>query len=138
MKPGARALEVGTGSGYQAAVLSLLAERLDSIEVLEPLARAASARLDELGYRNVTVHVGDGHGGWPERAPFDVILVTAAPSELPGPLLDQLGVGGQLVAPVGEGVQDLVVAERTPEGLRSQPLFAVRFVPMTGELQHRR
>jgi len=138
VKPGARALEVGTGSGYQAAVLSLLAERLDSIEVVEPLALAAAARLEELGYRNVTVHVGDGHLGWPERAPFDVILVTAAPAELPRPLLDQLAVGGRLVAPIGEGVQDLVVVERTPEGLRSETLFPVRFVPMTGDPgQHR-
>ena len=137
VKPGARALEVGTGSGYQAAVLSLLAEWLDSIEVVVPLARAAAARLEELGYRNVTVHAGDGHGGWPERAPFDVILVTAAASELPWPLLDQLAVGGRLVAPVGDGVQDMVVVERTREGLQSHTLFPVRFVPMTGEAQPR-
>jgi protein-L-isoaspartate(D-aspartate) O-methyltransferase len=138
VQPGARVLEIGTGSGYQAAVLSLLAGQVLSIEVVEPLAEAAAARLESLGYRNVTVRAGDGYRGWPERAPFDAILVTAAPPEIPPPLLDQLAIGGRLVAPVGEGSQELVVVTRTAAGLTRRHLLPVRFVPMTGEAQRRR
>jgi protein-L-isoaspartate(D-aspartate) O-methyltransferase len=138
VKPGARVLEIGTGSGYQAAVLSVLAGQVYSIEIVEPLAREAAARLETLGYRNVTVRAGDGYRGWPERAPFDAILVTAAPPEIPQPLLDQLAVGGRLVAPVGEGDQELVVVERTAAGLQRRRIIPVRFVPMTGEAQRRR
>jgi len=131
-------LEIGTGSGYQAAVLSLLAGQVYTIEIVEPLATAAAARLEALGYRNVTVRAGDGYRGWRERAPFDAILVTAAPPEIPQPLLDQLAVGGRLVAPVGEGDQELVVVERTAAGLQRRRVIPVRFVPMTGEAQRRR
>ncbi len=138
VKPGARVLEIGTGSGYQAAVLSVLAGQVYTIEIVEPLAREAAARLEALGYRNVTVRAGDGYRGWPERAPFDAIVVTAAPPELPQPLLDQLAVGGRLVAPVGEGDQELVVVERTAAGLQRRRIIPVRFVPMTGEAQRRR
>jgi protein-L-isoaspartate(D-aspartate) O-methyltransferase len=136
--PGARVLEIGTGSGYQAAVLSLLAGEVASIEIVEPLAQEAADRLAALGYRNVTVRAGDGYRGWPERAPFDAILVTAAPPEIPQPLLDQLAVGGRLVAPVGERDQELVVVTRTAAGLGRRRLLPVRFVPMTGEAQRAR
>jgi protein-L-isoaspartate(D-aspartate) O-methyltransferase len=135
--PGARVLEIGTGSGYQAAVLSLLADEVDTIELCEPLAQQAAARLEALGYGNVHVRAGDGYRGWPERAPFDAILLAAAPPEIPPPLLDQLKEGGRLVAPVGEGVQDLVVVRRTAAGLSQRSLLAVRFVPMTGEVLRR-
>jgi protein-L-isoaspartate(D-aspartate) O-methyltransferase len=135
--PGARALEIGTGSGYQAAVLSLLAKEVYTIEIVEPLAKEAADRLARLGYRNVTVRAGDGYRGWPEHAPFDAILVTAAPPELPQPLLDQLAMGGRLVAPIGPegGEQQLVVVERTPAGLKRTSVIPVRFVPMTGRAQ---
>jgi protein-L-isoaspartate(D-aspartate) O-methyltransferase len=136
--PGSRVLEIGTGSGYQAAVLSVLAGQVSSIEIVEPLAAQAAALLRALGYANVTVRAGDGYRGWPERAPFDAILVTAAPPELPQPLLDQLAVGGRLVAPVGEGVQELVVVERTAKGLQRRAVIPVRFVPMTGEAQRKK
>jgi protein-L-isoaspartate(D-aspartate) O-methyltransferase len=138
VKPGARVLEIGTGSGYQAAVLSVLAGQVSSIEIVEPLAARAATLLQALGYANVTVRAGDGYRGWPERAPFDAILVTAAPPELPQPLLDQLAVGGRLVAPVGEGVQELVVVERTAAGLQRRAVIPVRFVPMTGEAQRKK
>jgi protein-L-isoaspartate(D-aspartate) O-methyltransferase len=137
VRPGARVLEIGTGSGYQAAVLAELAGEVDTIELVEPLAKEAAARLVALGYRNVNVRAGDGYRGWPERAPFDVILVTAAPPEIPQPLLDQLAVGGRLVAPVGEREQELVVVKRTEAGLSRRTLLPVRFVPMTGEAQQR-
>jgi protein-L-isoaspartate(D-aspartate) O-methyltransferase len=135
VKPGARVLEIGTGSGYQAAVLAVLAKEVYSVEIVEPLAAEADERLARLGYRNVTVRSGDGYRGWPERAPFDAILVTAAPPEIPQPLLDQLAPGGRLVAPVGpeRGEQVLVVVERTESGLKRWSVAPVRFVPMTGE-----
>jgi protein-L-isoaspartate(D-aspartate) O-methyltransferase len=136
--PGARVLEIGTGSGYQAAILSLLADEVDTIELVEPLAQQAAARLEALGYANVHVRAGDGYRGWPERAPFDAILLAAAPPEIPPPLLDQLKEGGRLVAPVGEGAQELVVVKRTAAGLSRRTLLAVRFVPMTGEVLQRR
>jgi protein-L-isoaspartate(D-aspartate) O-methyltransferase len=140
VKPGARVLEIGTGSGYQAAVLALLAREVYTIEIVEPLAREAAARLRALGCANVEVLAGDGYLGWPAHAPFDAILVTAAPPEIPQPLLDQLAVGGRLVAPVGEewAAQELVVVERTPAGLRRSSVAAVRFVPMTGKARGRR
>jgi protein-L-isoaspartate(D-aspartate) O-methyltransferase len=138
VRPGARVLEIGTGSGYQAAVLAELAGEVDTIEPIEPLAKEAAARLAALGYRNVNVRAGDGYRGWPERAPFDAIVVTAAPPEIPQPLLDQLALGGRLVAPVGEGEQELVVVKRSAAGLTTRNLLPVRFVPMTGEAQRRR
>ena len=128
-------LEVGTGSGYQAAVLSKLARRVFSIEIVEPLAARARADLARLGYSNVTVRSGDGYGGWPEHAPFDAIIVTAAPDHVPEPLVEQLAVGGRMVLPVGRVIQDLVRITRTPEGIEREHLFGVRFVPMTGRAE---
>ena len=132
-----KVLEVGTGSGYQAAVLAECVREVLSIEIVEPLARRADALLKELGYRNVRVRVGDGYDGWPEEAPFDAILVTAAPDRIPQPLLDQLRVGGRLVIPVGGGRQDLVVVTRTESGYERRTEIPVRFVPMTGKASER-
>ena len=131
--PGDRVLEIGTGSGYHAAVLSRVAGEVYTIEIVEPLAERARATLAELGYANVRVRAGDGYRGWPEEAPFDAVLLTAAPPEIPPPLLDQLAVGGRLVAPVGVAFQDLTVIRRTPTGFASERITPVRFVPMTGE-----
>ena len=130
-----RVLEIGTGSGYQAAVLAECVKEVDSIEIVPELGKRAEALLRELGYRNVRVRVGDGYAGWPERAPYDAVLLTAAPPRIPQPLLDQLRVGGRLVAPVGRGVQDLVVITKTERGLEREVIEAVRFVPMTGKAQ---
>jgi protein-L-isoaspartate(D-aspartate) O-methyltransferase len=127
---GDRVLEVGTGSGYQAAVLARLVARVYTIELLPPLARRARALLSELGVANVEVFEGDGYLGLPQHAPFDGILLTAAPPEVPAALLAQLAVGGRLVAPVGESEQQLRVLEKTPAGMVSETLFPVRFVPM--------
>jgi protein-L-isoaspartate(D-aspartate) O-methyltransferase len=135
LSPAESALEIGTGSGYHAAVLSRLAGRVYSIEIVPELAAAAGETLGRLGYENVEVRSGDGYRGWPEAAPFAAIVLTAAPTEIPGPLLDQLAVGGRLVAPVGEGTQQLTVITRTPGGLRRETVAPVRFVPMTGEAQ---
>jgi len=132
--PGERVLEVGTGSGYQAAVLAQMGARVYSIEIVESLARTARKRLTELGYA-VEVRHGDGYAGWPEHAPFDAILVTAAPPAIPKPLEQQLAPSGRLVVPVGEGSQDLVVLTRTESGLERRSVIPVRFVPMTGKAQ---
>jgi protein-L-isoaspartate(D-aspartate) O-methyltransferase len=133
--PEDRVLEIGTGSGYGAAVLAELARDVFTIEILEPLATEAARTLERLGCRNVRVRAGDGYRGWPEEAPFDAILVTAAPPEVPEPLKEQLKVGGHLVCPVGTRRQHLRVVTRTPEGFVEHPLFEVRFVPMVGEAQ---
>ncbi|MFA7387668.1 MAG: protein-L-isoaspartate(D-aspartate) O-methyltransferase [Thiohalobacteraceae bacterium] len=127
-------LEVGTGSGYQAAILSGLVRQVYSIEVIEALATEARARLRRLGYANVEVRSGDGYNGWPEHAPFDGIIVTAAAPFIPEPLVEQLKPGGRLVIPVGVpyGEQDLMLVEKTPEGeTRSRRILAVAFVPLT-------
>jgi protein-L-isoaspartate(D-aspartate) O-methyltransferase len=135
-KKGMRVLEIGTGSGYQAAVLAECVGEVDTIEVVPALGRKAEALLRELGYRNVQVRIGDGYVGWPERAPFDAVLLTAAPpNHVPKPLLDQLKVGGRLVAPVGRTVQNLVRITKTETGLQREILDGVRFVPMTGKAQ---
>ena len=136
IRPGANVLEVGTGSGYQAAVLAAMGANVCSIEIVEPLGVRARQTLERLGYR-VEVRIGDGYAGWPERAPFDAILITAAPPRIPEPLLAQLREGGRLVAPVGEREQDLVVITRTAEGYRRRSVIPVRFVPMTGRAQQR-
>lgn len=133
LRGGERVLEVGTGSGYQAAVLAELAGEVYSIEILEPLARRAAATLLELGYARVHVRTGDGYQGWPEAAPFDAIVVTAAPDHIPQPLLDQLTVGGRLVIPVGSFSQELLVCTKTAAGVERRSVIPVRFVPMTGE-----
>lgn len=135
LEPGDRVLEVGTGSGYQAAVLGELAKEVYTIEIVEPLAERAAADLARLGYKNVHVRAGDGYRGWPEHAPFDAIVVTAAPERVPQPLIDQLAVGGRLVLPVGRFIQELVRITREETGLREERLLDVRFVPMTGEAQ---
>ncbi len=132
-QPRDRVLEVGTGSGYQAAVLSLLVERVFTIEILPELAEGARERLAELGHDNVTVIRGDGYRGLPDEAPFDGIIVTAAAPSVPAPLLDQLAMGARLVIPVGKHLQELKVLERTEAGIQTRSLFAVRFVPLTRE-----
>jgi protein-L-isoaspartate(D-aspartate) O-methyltransferase len=123
-------LDVGTGSGYQAAVLGKLVKQVYSIEIVAALAEEARARLAALGYANVDVRVGDGWKGLPAHAPYDGILVAAAPPEVPQALLDQLAPGGRLVIPVGEWDQDLRVYERTPRGIEERTIFGVRFVPL--------
>ncbi len=135
-----RALDIGTGSGYQAAVLGELCDEVYGIEIVEPLAEAARKRLEELGYKNVTVRAGDGYRGWPDKAPFDVIIVAAAPEHVPKPLTDQLAKGGRLVIPVGGRwwAQELLVIEKQEDGtLRRRKVAPVAFVPMTGEAQKR-
>jgi protein-L-isoaspartate(D-aspartate) O-methyltransferase len=135
--PGDRALDIGTGSGYQAAVLAELVDQVSSIEIHEGLADSARHRLDRLGYENVTVRHGDGYQGWPEHGPFDVIIVAAAPDEVPPPLIEQLAPGGRLVMPVGEAyAQELVLIEKHPGGSTSRrSITPVSFVPMTGEAE---
>jgi protein-L-isoaspartate(D-aspartate) O-methyltransferase len=128
-----RVLEIGTGSGYQTAVLAELTRRVYSIEIVAPLADRAAAILSELGYANVELRTGDGHLGWSEAAPFDAILVAAAPERVPGRLLDQLAVGGRLVLPVGAGRQELLRIRRGETGYEEEELLPVRFVPMTGQ-----
>jgi protein-L-isoaspartate(D-aspartate) O-methyltransferase len=138
--PGDRVLEVGTGSGYQAAVLAAIVKEVFSIEIHAELARDARKRLEELGVRNVRLREGDGFHGWPEAAPFDAIIVTAAPASIPRPLLDQLRPGGRLVIPLGPldaEAQNLVRVTRTADGFERETLLPVRFVPMTGEAQQR-
>jgi protein-L-isoaspartate(D-aspartate) O-methyltransferase len=123
-------LEIGTGSGYQAAVLSHLVREVLTIEILEPLADQARGTLQRLGYRNVQVRAGDGYAGWPERAPFSKIIVTAAPPELPQTLVDQLAVGGLMVVPVGNVFQELTIVRKTARGIERRSVMPVRFVPM--------
>lgn len=134
IKPTDRVLEIGTGSGYQAAVLAELAHTVYTIEIIESLAREAAARFKTLGYRNIIAKAGDGYQGWPEHAPFDSIMVTAAARDIPQPLIDQLKPGGRLVIPIGSqlGGQTLVVVEKQPDGkLSKRDILAVRFVPLT-------
>ncbi len=133
--PGDRVLEIGTGSGYQAAVLAELGLEVYSIEIVPELGDEAAARLDRLGYDKVATRVGDGYDGWPERAPFDGLVVTAAAGHVPPPLIEQLKPGGRMVIPVGEPfrVQRLVLITKAADGsLRSRQLLPVRFVPLTG------
>jgi protein-L-isoaspartate(D-aspartate) O-methyltransferase len=126
-------LEIGTGSGYQAAILGELARHVYTIEIVSELASRAAATLKSLGYANVDVRAGDGYAGWPEHAPFDRILVTAAPEQIPQPLIDQLAVGGRLVAPVGSqgDAQWITIVDRTPQGIVQKRTIAVQFVPFT-------
>jgi protein-L-isoaspartate(D-aspartate) O-methyltransferase len=134
IKPGARVLEIGTGSGYQAAVLAEMGAEVWSIEIVDSLARTSAERLKRLGYKQVRVRQGDGYRGWPEQAPFDAILVTAEPPEIPPALKEQLGAAGRLVLPLR---RELVVVTRTPQGFSSRSVIPVLFVPMTGEVNAR-
>ena len=127
-----RVLEIGTGSGYQAAVLGELAAEVWTVEIVEPLAARARSVLAELGHRNVHTRFGDGYQGWPEHAPFDAIMVTAAPDHVPQPLLDQLAPGGRMILPVGTREQELILVRRTASGIEQERVLPVRFVPMTG------
>ena len=132
----AKALDIGTGSGYQAAVLAELVKNVYSIEIVEPLAADARRRLQSLGYKNIQVRHGDGYLGWPEEAPFDVIIVAAAPDHIPAALIEQLAPGGKMLIPVGQGAQDLLIVEKGEDGAVTQQRAApVAFVPMTGEAQ---
>lgn len=131
-----KVLEVGTGSGYHAAVLSRIAREVYSIEIVASVAAQAAKRLEVMGYHNVSIRVGDGSKGWPEQAPFDAILLSAAPREIPKPLLQQLRVGGKMVAPVGAFFQDLQVITKTGEGFEKRVVIPVRLQPMTGEGQN--
>ena len=126
-----KVLEIGTGSGYQAAVLARVARTVYTIEIVPDLARRATATLKALGYDNVVVRDGDGYAGWPEHAPFDRIMVTAAPEQVPQPLIDQLATGGRMVIPVGGSEQWITIIEKTPGGVVQRRTIEVRFVPFT-------
>jgi protein-L-isoaspartate(D-aspartate) O-methyltransferase len=132
-----RVLEIGTGSGYQAAVLAELVAEVYTLEILPDLARRAQAILDQLGYRNIHIRTGDGYQGWPEFAPFDCVIVTAAPERVPQPLIDQLKEDGRMIIPLGRFEQELVLIEKGETGIRRQVMIPVRFVPMTGAAQQR-
>jgi protein-L-isoaspartate(D-aspartate) O-methyltransferase len=130
LKGNEKVLEIGTGSGYQAAILAELAREVYTIEILEPLARRAEKMLTELNYRNIHVKIGDGFLGWPEQAPFDAIIVTCAPEEIPAPLIEQLAEGGRLVIPVGVHWQNLKLVQKTEGNLITKDIIPVSFVPM--------
>ena len=133
LQPGDKVLDVGTGSGYQAAVLAEIAERVYSIEIIESLGKEAAGRLKDLGYGNIEVKIGDGYQGWPEKVPFDAIVVTAAAPEVPPALVAQLKPGGRMVVPVGAdgGMQTLKLVVKRPDGtLEQRNVLAVRFVPL--------
>ena len=133
LKGNEKVLEIGTGSGYQAAILAELAKEVYTIEIIEPLASRASKTLLELGYQNVKVKAGDGYLGWPEAAPFDAIIVTAAPDHIPKPLTDQLKEGGRMVVPVGTHTQELLKIVKRSGKIETTNVIPVLFVPMTGE-----
>ncbi len=133
LKGNEKVLEIGTGSGYQAAILAELAKEVYTIEIIEPLASKANKTLSDLGYQNVHVKAGDGYLGWPEAAPFDAIIVTAAPDHIPKPLIDQLKEGGRMVVPVGTHTQELVKIVKRSGKIETTNVIPVLFVPMTGE-----
>jgi len=135
LKPDAhdKVLEIGTGSGYQAAVLGELVDEVYTVEIVEPLAERSAALLDSLGYDNIVCRCGDGYIGWEEHAPFDGIIVTCAPPFIPQPLIEQLADGGRMVIPVGEFYQELYLIEKDGETLTHIRVIPVRFVPMTGD-----
>lgn len=135
-QPHKKVLDIGTGSGYQAAVLAELTKSVHSIEIVEPLAKEARDRLQSMGYENITVRLGDGYQGWKSEAPFDIIVVAAAPDHVPQPLLDQLAPNGKMVIPVGKYYQKLLVIEKRSDGtVVEKNVIPVTFVPMTGEAQ---
>ena len=133
--PGSKVLEIGTGSGYQAAVLAEMGAKVFSIEIVGELAKQAREVLNRLNHTAVSVRHGDGYDGWPEQAPFDAILITAAPPRIPEPLKQQLKTGGRLISPVGEWSQQLIVLTRTETGFNMRDVLPVIFVPMTGKAQ---
>ncbi len=135
VNPGDRVLEIGTGSGYQASILGQIVDSVFTIEIIPELADRAREIIDKLTYTNIVIKNGDGYKGWEEKAPFDAIIVTAAPPTIPPALLEQLKVGGRMVLPVGEYVQELVVVSKTESGLAMENVLPVRFVPMTGKIQ---
>lgn len=136
LQPNERVLEIGTGTGYQSTVLAELAKEVYTIEIVPELARSAAERLKELHVDNVTVREGDGYRGWPEHAPFDAIIVTAAPERIPQPLIEQLAPGGVMVIPVGGFFQELKVFRKSADGrVTERDILPVRFVPMTGEIE---
>ncbi|MFN2386342.1 MAG: protein-L-isoaspartate(D-aspartate) O-methyltransferase [Thermoanaerobaculia bacterium] len=136
LDPGDKVLEIGTGSGYQSAVLGRIGGQVYTIEIVPELARSAAQKLKELGYENVEVREGDGYRGWPEHAPFDGIIVTAAPERIPQPLIEQLAPGGRMVIPVGGFFQELKVFRKGMDGkVVEKDILPVRFVPMTGEIE---
>jgi protein-L-isoaspartate(D-aspartate) O-methyltransferase len=138
LKPGDRVLEIGTGSGYQAAILAEIVADVYTIEIIAPLAERAQATLAELGYGNIHVRAGDGYLGWPEAAPFDAIIATCAPEKVPPPLIDQLKDGGRMIIPVGPGyAQELVLLRKQGGRIKRQAVLPVRFVPMTGQAKEK-
>ena len=133
-----KVLEIGTGSGYQAAILGEIVDSVFTIEIVEPLGQIAAERLKVMGYDNIFVRIGDGYRGWPDHAPFDAIIVTCAPEEIPRPLIDQLADGGRMIIPVGTGVQELVLIRKKGEDIIRKTIAPVLFVPMTGESQKKK
>ncbi len=133
LKPGDKILEIGTGSGYQAAVLARIIKEVYSIEIIEALALRAEKTLNSIGYQNIVIKHGDGYQGWEEHAPYDAIIVTAAPDHIPEKLVEQLAIGGRMVIPVGSVSQELYVIIKTEEGIEKKSLLPVRFVPMVEE-----
>ena len=138
LRPDAKVLDIGTGSGYQAAVLAEIVSRVYSIEIVPELAERSRRLLADLGYDNVEVSTGDGYGGWPDEAPFDAIVVAAAPDHVPPALVEQLAVGARLVIPVGRFAQEILIVTKTAGGSTTEAVLPVRFVPMTGEAQRPR
>jgi len=138
VKPGLKILEIGTGSGYQAAVLAAMGANVYSIEIVEPLANSARTALDRAGYGNVRTLTGDGYLGWPEHAPFDRVIVTCSPEDIPQPLIAQLAEGGRMMIPVGDQTgQQLYLLEKRAGKVEQQAVLPVRFVPMTGRAEDR-
>lgn len=137
LSPNDRVLEIGTGSGYQAAVLAEIVNKVFTIEIIKPLADSAKQRLRTLGYKNIEVKHGDGYQGWASESPFDAVIITAAAPKIPEPLIAQLKVGGRLIMPIGEDVynQDLMRYTKEEKGLKKEYITGVRFVPMTGEVR---
>ncbi|MCX7958266.1 MAG: protein-L-isoaspartate(D-aspartate) O-methyltransferase [Deltaproteobacteria bacterium] len=138
LKGGERVLEIGTGSGYQAAILAEIAAEVYTIEIIETLSQRAENILMSMGYKNIKFKVGDGYYGWKEHSPYDAIIITAAPPKIPEPLIEQLRTGGRLIAPVGDMYQELILITKTENGIVKEPLIPVVFVPMRGEIEKRK
>ncbi len=137
LKPTDKVLEIGTGSGYQAAILAEIVKEVCTIEIIKTLADTATDTLNNLGYKNIKVRCADGYLGWPEEAPFDAIIITAAPRKIPEHLLGQLKIKGKMILPLGDMYQELMLITKTEEGMVKRNMGAVSFVPMTGEIEKR-